>query len=210
MTNGRRGFATSNVSDRARDALAERKSALRQAAKRRRQAAHDRQALSAGTLLSANFVANVTVEPGAVVAGYVPIRDEIDVLPLLSNLSDDGHRCALPVVRGPENPLIFRVWRPGAPLSQATFGTSVPLASAAEVAPDVVLVPMLAFDAACRRIGYGAGYYDRTIAGLRAAGPVLAVGIAYGDQQVDEVPADEFDQVLDLIVTERSVFRRRD
>ncbi len=207
MTNGRRGFATPIAGDRTRDALAERKSALRRSAKRKRQAAHARLGLSASSLLSANFAAHVPIAPGAVIAGYAPIRDEMDVFPLLSMLAADGHPCALPVVTGPGEPLIFRQWQPGAALTEAAFGVSVPPATAAELVPDVVLVPMLAFDAACRRIGYGAGFYDRTIAKMKAGGDVRTIGIAYADQQVDEIPVDETDQLLDLVVTERSVLR---
>ena len=209
MTNGRRGFATSIIDVRSRDPLDRRKNELRRSAKRQRQVAHARLGLSAGDLLATNFAAHVTLDPSAVVAGYAPIRDEMDVLPLLAGLAAKGHACALPVVTGEASPLIFRGWEPGAPLTEASFGVSVPPASAPEIVPDVLLVPMLAFDAACRRIGYGAGYYDRTIAGLKAAGAVRSIGIAYSGQEVDEVPVDERDQTLDLIVTERTVFRPR-
>lgn len=205
MTNGRRGFATPIV--RIKDPLQQRKVELRRSAKRQRQAAHARLGLSAGTLLTKNFTANVSLAPGALVSGYAPIRDEMDVFPLLSVLDSAGHPCALPVVTGPKDPLIFREWQPGAPLTEAAFGVSIPPSTAAEVVPDVLLVPMLAFDSGCRRIGYGAGFYDRTLSGLKARGQVTAVGIAYADQQVDEVPVDQYDQILDLVVTERSVFR---
>lgn len=205
MTNGRRGFATPVV--RIKDPLQRRKVELRRSAKRQRQAAHARLGLSAGTLLTKNFTANIDLAPGVVVSGYAPIRDEIDVFPLLAVLASAGHRCALPVVTGPKDPLIFREWQPGAPLTEAAFGVSIPPSTAAEVVPDVLLVPMLAFDSGCRRIGYGAGFYDRTLSGLKAGGQVMAVGVAYADQQVDAVPVDQFDQILDLVVTERSVFR---
>lgn len=209
MTNGRRGFATSNDSARPIDPLAERKRRQRDEARRQRRVAHARHGGSAGAGLRNGFFTHVTMAPGSIVAGYAPIRDEIDVMPLLSELSARGHGCALPVVTGRDAPLTFRAWSPGMALTEAAFGVSVPPASSPEVTPDVVLVPMLAFDADCRRIGYGAGFYDRTLAGLRAGGSVLAIGIAYADQQVDEVPADGHDQGLDLIVTERSVIRPR-
>jgi len=209
MTNGRRGFATSTAKARPIDPLAQRKREQREEARRKRQRAHALLAGSAGAQLQDSFLAHATMAPGSTVAGYAPIRDEIDVMPLLSALAARGHGCALPVVTGRERPLVFRAWAPGAALTEAAFGVGVPPSSSPEVTPDVVLVPMLAFDAACRRIGYGAGYYDRTLAGLRAGGTVLAIGIAYADQQVDEVPADEHDQILDMIVTERSVIRAR-
>ena len=209
MTNGRRGFATSIIDVRSRDPLVRRKNDLRRSAKRKRQGTHARLGLSAGALLSATFFTNASIDAGAVVAGYAPVRDEMDVLPLLSGLAERGHACALPVVTGQATPLIFRSWQPGAPLTDAAFGVSVPPDSAPVVVPDILLVPLLAFDAACRRIGYGAGYYDRTIAELKDGRGVRTIGIAYADQQVDEVPVDEYDQILDLIVTERSVFRPR-
>ena len=209
MTNGRRGFATSTAKARPIDPLAQRKREQRQQAQRNRQRAHARLGDSAGARLMDSYFAHVATAPGAIVAGYAPIRDEIDVLPLLCALAARGHGCALPVVTGRESPLAFRAWAPGATLTEAAFGVGVPPSSSPEVTPDVVLVPMLAFDAACRRIGYGAGFYDRTLVGLRAGGAVLAIGIAYADQQVDEVPADAHDQLLDMIVTERSVIRAR-
>jgi 5-formyltetrahydrofolate cyclo-ligase len=144
-----------------------------------------------------------------VVAGFAPIGDEIDVLPLLSTLSADGHPCALPVVVGRGAPLAFRAWTPGMALIEAQFGVGVPPASSPEVRPSVVLVPLLAFDGAGQRIGYGAGFYDRTLQALRRDGEVLAIGIAYADQQIESVPVDGNDARLDLVVTERFVINTR-
>ena len=208
MTNGRRGFATPII--RRSDPLEQRKVELRRSAACQRKAAHARLGPSAGALLARNFQSNIDLAPAAPASGYAPIGNEMDVFPLLTALAAAGHPCALPVVTGAKTPLIFRQWEPGAPLTEAAFGVAVPAASSPEIVPAVVLVPMLAFDAKCRRIGYGAGYYDRTLAELRAGGPVLAIGIAYADQQVEEIPVDKFDQSLDMIVTERSILRPQD
>jgi 5-formyltetrahydrofolate cyclo-ligase len=116
-----------------------------------------------------------------------------------------GHRLVLPAIRAAGEPLDFRAWQPGEPLVPAGFGTQEPAATAPSVAPSVLLVPLLAFDAAGYRLGYGGGFYDRSLALLRAAGDTLAVGLAYADQQVAAVPREATDQPLDLVVTERRV-----
>ena len=203
MTNGRRGSATHD--DPHTDTLVGRKKRIRESAMARRGRAHAQFGATAGIQLRDRFLAEVTIPPDAVVAGFAPIGSEIDVLPLLSSLSEDGHPCALPVVVGRGMPLVFRGWAPGTALIEAAFGVSVPPTSSPEVRPSVLLVPLLAFDAAGQRIGYGAGFYDRTLQALRGDGDVLAVGIAYADQQIDLVPVDGNDARLDLIVTESFV-----
>lgn len=145
----------------------------------------------------------LAVPPGATVAGYWPVRDEMDVRALLRALCEEGHPVALPVVAGPGRPLRFRRWCPGDMLAMGPFGLSEPPAEAPELTPRVLLVPLLAFDRRGYRLGYGRGYYDRTLGSLRAAGPVVAVGIAFAAQEVAELPSDHFDQRLDWIVTER-------
>jgi 5-formyltetrahydrofolate cyclo-ligase len=136
------------------------------------------------------------------VAGYWPIRSEIDPRPLMSAL---GLLSALPIIDGPGLPLRFRTWRPGDPVQPGRLGTSEPGPDAAELVPDLVLVPLLAFDRRRHRLGYGAGFYDRTLAALRANGPVLAVGVAFAAQEVPDVPIDSWDEPLDLVLTEQGV-----
>jgi 5-formyltetrahydrofolate cyclo-ligase len=140
-----------------------------------------------------------------VVSAYWPLGDEIDPRPLMEALHLRGHRLALPAIRAAGRPLDFRAWLPGDPLISAGFGIQEPAATAPSVAPRVLLVPLLAFDAAGYRLGYGGGFYDRSLALLRAAGDTLAVGLAYADQQVAAVPREATDQPLDLVVTERGV-----
>jgi len=140
------------------------------------------------------------------VSAYWPMGSEMDPRPLLAALHARDHPLCLPVVMGAGRPLVFRRWVPGDPLVPAGFGTSVPGEGAAEMAPDLLFVPLLAFDTAGYRLGYGGGFYDRTLAALRAVKPVLAVGLGYAAQQVAEVPHDSLDQRLDWIVTETRAF----
>jgi len=133
-------------------------------------------------------------------AGYFPIRDELDPLALLSTLHDKGLRIALPVVRpGPD--LIFREWSPGLPLRRGKFGLQQPDDWHPELFPDIVLVPLLAFDRKGNRLGYGAGYYDAALRKLRRRGPVAAIGIAFDEQEFREVPQEPQDETMDMILT---------
>lgn len=139
--------------------------------------------------------------PGAVVAGYAAIRDELDPAALLVRLADAGHPIALPVIAARGEPLRFHRWTPGAPLQPGEYAVPVPGADAPAVVPDILLVPLLAYDARGYRLGYGAGYYDRTIAELRSERGVLAVGLAFDIQQVENVPHDGYDERLDWVLT---------
>jgi 5-formyltetrahydrofolate cyclo-ligase len=145
--------------------------------------------------------------PGAsgIIAGFWPMADEINVRPLITGLHEDGRAVALPVVVGNAKPLIFRAWRPGLPLDDGGFGTRHPSPEEAEVQPSILLVPLLAFDAHGHRLGWGGGFYDRTIAQLRSLGPVVTVGVAYQAQRVDSVPHTNTDEPLDWMVTDGDV-----
>ncbi len=146
---------------------------------------------------------------GVAVSAYWPMKNEMDVRPLLAALAELGCVVALPVVAGKGKPLLFRRWRPGMVLRSASFGLSEPGASEPEVVPRIVFAPLLAFDRRGNRIGWGAGFYDRTLAGLRARDPVTAVGVAYAAQELASVPADAHDQPLDWIATERELTKLR-
>ena len=143
----------------------------------------------------------ISPAPGAVISGYAAIGDELDPLALLSALSAQGHIIGLPVTVARGNPLVFRQWSPGEALERGDFGVPVPSGEAPVITPDILLVPLLAFDARGHRLGYGAGYYDRTLGQLRGKGPAIAVGLAFDEQQVDEVPHDAYDQPLDWVLT---------
>jgi 5-formyltetrahydrofolate cyclo-ligase len=149
------------------------------------------------------------VVPGAIVSGFMPLKSEINPLPLLQKLAGAGARLALPRIVGRGHPLSMRAWAFGAPLTRGQWGIREPLADAPEVDPDILLVPLLAFDRAGYRIGFGAGYYDMTITALRARKTVVAVGIAFAAQEVPAVPRTERDARLDLVLTEREVIDLR-
>ena len=137
---------------------------------------------------------------------FWPIRTEIDVRPAMRALFDT-HEVCLPVTQG-FGPLTFRLWRKGTLMETDAFGVGTPDASSPEVTPQTLVVPLLAFDSACHRLGYGAGHYDRTIAGLKSSGRVLSIGIAYASQQVEApLPIDANDQPLDMIITEDGICR---
>src|SRR5262249_22515445 len=145
----------------------------------------------------AAFARDVPLAPGAVVAGYHPVRDEADPRGLRSARAAQGHPLALPVIAGVRKALVFRRWRMGDALAPNAYGIAEPPASAEEVVPDAVLVPLLAFDADGHRLGYGGGYYDRTLDAIRTARPVLAVGIAYAGQEVERLPRETHDHAPD-------------
>jgi 5-formyltetrahydrofolate cyclo-ligase len=141
--------------------------------------------------------------PGITVSGYSPLKSEISPLPLMRRCADAGAALALPVVVGRGKPLIMRAWSFGAPLGSGVWGIREPTADAPQVFADILIVPLLAFDRTGHRIGYGAGYYDMTIAALRTRKPVVAIGIAFAAQEIDAVPATPRDARLDLVLTER-------
>jgi 5-formyltetrahydrofolate cyclo-ligase len=142
------------------------------------------------------------VAPGTIVSGFSPVKSEISPLPLMRRLADAGGALALPVIAGRGQPLTMRAWSFGAPLVPGVWGIREPAADAPEVFPDILIVPLLAFDRRGYRLGYGGGYYDRTIARLRAAKPITAIGIAFAAQQIDVVPTTPRDERLDLVLTE--------
>lgn len=136
---------------------------------------------------------------GRTLAGYVAIRSEIDPGPVLSAWTGP---VALPVVAGSGRPLVFRRWWPGAALAPGTFGVLVP-PEGPSVVPDILIVPLLAYDRRGMRLGYGGGFYDRTLAALRGTGRrPLAVGFAFSAQRVEDLPVEATDAPLDAIVTE--------
>ena len=143
----------------------------------------------------------LAAQRGKALSGYMPMRTEIDPLPAMA-----AHQgpVGVPVIVAKATPLRFREWSPGCRMIEGTFKAMVP-EEGAWVEPAVLIVPMLAFDARGYRLGYGGGFYDRTLAGLRARGLVLAVGFAFAAQEVDAVPTDAFDQRLDAVVTEKGV-----
>ena len=148
----------------------------------------------------------VAIAPGAVVSGYSPIRGEIDPAPLMLRLAAQGAKLALPAVVARGKSLAFRAWFPGDRLTLGPLGILEPSPAAADVVPDILLVPLAAFDPKGHRIGYGAGHYDFTLAHLRKVKAVTAIGVAFSVQEIEAVPALSHDVALDYVLTESRTF----
>jgi 5-formyltetrahydrofolate cyclo-ligase len=184
------------------------KEEFRQAAITRRDALPpEMRKAAAETIAACGFP--LRISPDVTVSGFMPLKSEINPLPLMQKLAEEGARLALPVVAGRGQPLIMRQWKWGEPLDSGVWGIREPKPDALQVDPDILLVPLLAFDRTGHRIGYGAGYYDMTIAGLRAKKPVTAIGIAFAAQEIAAVPATPRDARLDLVLTEKEVIDLR-
>jgi 5-formyltetrahydrofolate cyclo-ligase len=148
----------------------------------------------------------IEITPGIVVSGYSPIRSEIDPVPLMRALAAQGARLALPAVMARGKSLAFRAWSPNDRLMLGPLGILEPSPAAAEIIPDIMLVPLAAFDRAGHRIGYGAGHYDFTLAHLRKGKAITAIGLAFAAQEIKAVPALAHDVALDYVLTETRVF----
>lgn len=181
----------------------ETKAALRQRARAQRAAMPASARAEAATAAANHFLEGVPLAADEIVAAYWPIREELDVRPLLTRLMDSFQPVCLPVVRGEELPLDMRLWEQGAPLYPSGFGTLAPSEAAPRVEPDIVVIPLLGFDRLGTRLGYGGGYYDRTLASLRKRPRI--VGYAFAAQELPEIPREAHDLPLDAIVTERGV-----
>ena len=153
------------------------------------------------------FLDAIPLRPEDRIAVYHPIKTELDPAPLTQELRARSHAVGLPVVTGKKRPLTFRTYEEGAALIRGAYGVQEPAETAPLFEPTIILTPLLAFDSRGGRLGYGGGFYDRTLAEIRARRDILAVGYAYGAQEVDAVPLSRLDQPLDWIVTERGAIR---
>ena len=159
-------------------------------------------AFAAGQGQAAELLADyLAAYRGRALAGYMAMRTEID--PLAAMIAHQGPVC-VPVIVGNGQPLKFREWSPGCRMEMGAFGAEIP-AEGAWIEPEVLIVPLVGFDAHGYRLGYGGGFYDRTLQGLRAKRPTRAVGFAFAAQELPQVPIDEFDQRLDAMVTDAGV-----
>jgi 5-formyltetrahydrofolate cyclo-ligase len=177
--------------------LDEQKAAARTAARARRTGLDP---ALAGAALTEHVLRAIALPP--IVVGFWPMGDEIDIRPLLAALHARGHRVGLPATPRRGLPLTFHAWHPGAAMIPERFGTMRP--DGPEVVPDAVLVPLLAFDPACHRLGYGGGFYDRTLAGLPGR---PKIGCAFAAQRVDAVPVGPYDVPLDAVATDQGIVR---
>lgn len=183
------------------------KRSLRAESRARRTALDETARRAASDRMADKFFEIVTVAKDDVVAAYWPLEGEADIRPVLSRLAARGVACALPVVVEREAPLVFRRWAEGDDMATSGFGVSEPLPEAEEVTPTLVLVPLLAWDERGHRLGYGGGFYDRTLAQLRAGNPGLrAYGYAFACQRMDGIlPSLQHDMTLDGVITEHGM-----
>ena len=148
-----------------------------------------------------NLTPLIKWESKPIIAGYWPIDGEIDCLAFLQHCHNQGLPCGLPFITDKESPLTFKTWQPRDILEKGKYGIPAPVLQAIDVIPDVLLIPLVAFDKDCYRLGKGGGFYDRTLAHLRKNHNILAIGLAYDCQEIDHIPREEHDQQLDCIVT---------
>ena len=177
------------------------KTRLRAAAKARRAGVHEGSGPAAAKALARYALSFLDAGADAVVAAFASMPDELDTGPLLARLHALGHPLCLPVMQGKTRPLAFRAYAPGDAMDTAIWGIREPKPDRPLLTPDVLLVPVLAFDGDGWRLGYGGGYYDRTLRALRRARPIVAIGLAYDAQQVDAVPHLDYDERLDWVLT---------
>ena len=185
-------------------AIADAKAAIRREALARRDGLPaDMRAAAAQAIAERPFP--IAIAADAIVSGFMPLKSEINPIPLMRRLADAGAQLALPAIAGRGQPLTMRAYSFGQPLASGVWGIREPGPDAREVFPDIVIAPLLAFDRSGHRVGYGAGYYDMTIARLRSMKPVIAIGIAFAAQEVPELPKTPRDEKLDFMLTEREV-----
>jgi 5-formyltetrahydrofolate cyclo-ligase len=181
------------------------KANLRAAALAMRDALDEEQRASAARKIAARGLP-ISIARGTIVSGYMPIKSEIDPTPLLRKLAAKGARLALPAVMARGKSLAFRAWSPDDRLLMGPLGILEPSPAATEIVPDIMLVPLAAFDCQGHRIGYGAGHYDFTLAHLRKVKAVTSIGLAFAAQEIEAVPALSHDERLDYVLTETKVF----
>ena len=182
--------------------ISDQKAALRKAAYAARKAAFDQ---GHGLAATAALLAEIGPVRGRIISSYMPIRTELDPVPAMTALAGENRIC-VPVIEAAGQPLRFREWAPGAPMVGGPFGAKVP-ASGDWLEPDILIVPLVGFDKDANRLGYGGGFYDRTLARLRSMGRVRAIGFAFSAQELPALVQEPTDQVLDVIVTEAGTVR---
>lgn len=182
------------------------KALLRKEIRAVRKQAFQEKGAEAAQILSRHVMAVLENRPSSILAGYRAVGSEMDIDPVLTAMAEEGWKVGLPVVVGANTPLIFRRWFPGDVLDEGPLQTLQPQSASEKLNPEIVLVPLLAFDGDRYRLGQGGGFYDRTLADLKDQdGGVLSIGVAFACQQVESVPRDQYDQQLDMVITENGV-----
>ena len=202
VSNGHRGSALSmpNLTE-----MQSPKAVLRASALALRNALpSDQRAAAARTIAARAFP--VDVQSGTIVSGFMPLKSEINPLPLLRKLAEAGAQLALPAIAGRGKPLIMRAYNFGDKFARGQCGIREPMPDAPEVKPDILIVPLAAFDRAGHRIGYGAGHYDYSFAHLRKTKAIIGIGLAFAAQEIESVPALAHDVALDFVLTEKKAF----
>lgn len=181
------------------------KAALRRSALLARDRAHEAAGPKAALIIARRVLGDFVFMKGAIIAAYAAVGSEADPFPLMAALAAQGHPLCLPRTEGKR--IVFRAWKPGDPLVVGRMNISEPDAKAKERRPDLLIVPLIAFDRHGYRLGYGAGYYDRYLSAERAKRTIRAIGIAFAAQEIDELPREPHDEPLDAVVTEERVIR---
>lgn len=182
------------------------KAALRAQARKRREAVSSTDGPNAAQALARQLLLHIDLKPSDILAGYWPTGSEIDCRPFLEQACARNIPCALPVVTAAQAPLRFHAWQPHHKLNVGPYGIMAPAELSQTVTPTIILAPLLAFDMNGCRLGYGGGYYDRTIEALREKAAVRAIGIAFDAQRVDNLPCGAHDQRLDAVATETGFY----
>lgn len=189
------------------------KDQVRQEAFKRRMALDEASREKWSQEFTRNFLDNVELPASkdAVFSAYMPVNAELDIVPLMRALIDLGYRVTVPVTYDREQRLGFLRWTPETPVAPTIIGILEPDPKyAEELVPDFILVPLVAFDKNCHRLGYGSGNFDRTFDWLSPIKPFFTAGVGFDMQEFDHVPVERHDYILDMIVTEKNVYRRKD
>lgn len=180
------------------------KEALRETARKTRDAMPESERTMASSTIAA-MPFPIPFSPNAIISGYMPIGSELDPLPLMRRLEENGAQLTLPVVQRRGLPLVMRAWNFGAPLNKTGYGLQTPLPEALALEPDILLVPLLSYDRKGNRIGYGAGFYDLTLAALSTKKRIISIGFAFSKQEAGSIPATQLDSPLDYMLTENGL-----
>ena len=189
------------------ETLTDKKKLARIAAMQVRKIAHAEWSGRAPLALAAHAFPVAPTASQKIISGFFPYQSEIDTRPLLGKLAGEGWTTCLPIVIANGEPLLFRRWLPGEPTVPGVWGIPRPPETSPELEPDVLIIPLLAFDRKGFRLGYGGGFYDRTLEKLRTLKKIIAIGVAYAAQELDDVPHGGHDQPLNYIMTEREVIK---